>query len=429
MHHPDGRAGALAPRKALCGHWAGALVYLARTPIPSNTGEWSLVLVFDDAYIVCGAAPPAPSRLLVLGDTIQAIGWEDSVPLPEGAEVIRAFGRRIVPGFVDMHIHGAGGASFLDAEPQAFAEVCRFAARHGTTTLLATLDAAPEKQLLDALRALAAFEGVEDGARIAGIHLEGPFLSPEYAGAHHARYFQAPALDAIERLIDASEGQIKHVTLAPELPGALGAIEYLRERGVTVALGHSAADYRTARRAIAHGAVVGTHVPHSLPPLHQRDLSITTALMTDDRVVAELIPNGVHVHPAMVRLLVRSKLPERVALVTNSIFSAGLPDGTYMRDETPITLEHGTPRETQSGVLAGSSLTMVEAFSNIMQFTGASLHEASRMASEVPASILGRERTIGRIAAGMRADLTVLDHDGSVWMTMVAGRVAYRAES
>lgn len=386
------------------------------------------MLVLDDAYIVCGAAPPAPSRLLILGDKVQAIGWEDSVPLLEAAEVLRTFGRRIVPGFVDLHIHGAGGSSFLDADPDAFAEVCRFAARHGTTTLLATLDAAPEQQLVDAVRALAAFEGVEDGARIAGIHLEGPFLNPEHAGAHHARHFQAPALDMLERLTDASQGRVRHVTLAPELPGALGAIEYLREHGVTVGLGHSAADYRTARRAIAHGALVGTHVPHGLPPLHQRDLSITTALMTDDRVVAELIADGIHVHPAMVRMLVRSKLPERVALVTNSIFSAGLPDGTYTRDETPITVEHGTPRETQTGVLAGSSLTMVEAFTNIMQFTGASLHDASRMASEVPAAILGQERTIGRIAAGMLADLTVLDHDGSVWMTMVAGRIAYRAE-
>jgi N-acetylglucosamine-6-phosphate deacetylase len=387
------------------------------------------VFVIDDAYIVCGAAPPAPSRLLVAQEKIQAIGWEDSVAVPEAGELIAVFGRRVVPGFVDMHIHGAGGASFMDADPDALAEICRYAARHGTTALLATLEPAPPDQLLKAVEAIAAFEGVPDGARIVGIHLEGPWLNKECAGAHNADYFRTPALDEFERLAKASRGLLKHVTMAPELPGAIGAIEYLRERNVTVGLGHSNADFRTARRAIAHGAITGTHVPHTLPPLHQRDLSVTTSLMTDDRVVAELIADGVHVHPAMVRLLVRSKRPSGVALVTNSVFAAGLPDGKYTRDGMPIVVEQGIPRrETRDGPLAGSNLTMSEAFANTVRFAGVSLYEASCMAAEVPARIIGEERRFGRIAAGMQADLVVLDHDESVWMTIVAGRIVYRAE-
>lgn len=387
------------------------------------------MLVIDDTYFVCGAAPPAPSRLLITGERIQAIGWEDSVPIPEGAAVLQCFGRRVVPGFIDLHIHGAGGASFMDATPDSFAEICRFAARHGTTSLLATLDPAPPRTLLQVVEALAAFRGAEDGARIAGIHLEGPWLNKEYAGALDGRHFRIPALDEIERLIEASGGLLKHVTLAPEMPGALGAIEYLRERGITVGLGHSNADFRTARRAIAHGATTATHLPHSLPPLHQRDLSVTTALMTDDRVVAELIADGIHVHPAIVRLLVRAKQTERVALVTNCIFTAGLPDGRYVRDDKPIVVEGGIPRrETPEGPLAGSALTMGEAFSNIIRFANVNLLDAARMASEVPARLLGEERVRGNIMAGTQADLTVLDHDGSVWMTLVGGRIVYRLD-
>ncbi|MCD6351197.1 MAG: N-acetylglucosamine-6-phosphate deacetylase [Armatimonadetes bacterium] len=387
------------------------------------------MFAIDDAYIVCGAAPPAPSRLLISGDIIQAIGWEDSVPLPASAEVLPVFGRRVVPGFVDLHIHGAAGACFSEGDPESFATICRWAAQHGTTSLLATLDPAPEEQLIQVLRALAEFEGVPDGARLAGIHLEGPFLNKELAGAHAAEHFRPPALDELERLIEAAGGKLKHITLAPELGGAIGAIEYLRERGITVGLGHSKADFRTARRAVARGAVVGTHVPHSLPPMHHRDLNITSVLVTDDRVTAELIADGVHVHPAMVRLLVRAKGARRVALVTNSIFAAGLPDGDYSRGDMPVVVHDGiSHRQTRDGALAGSRLTMVEAFGNVVRFAGVSLYEAAQRSAEVPAAIIGEDDRVGRIEAGRRADLTILDHDGSVWMTIVGGRIVYKAE-
>lgn len=388
------------------------------------------MLLIDDAYVVCGATPPVPSRILIAEGRIAAVGLPESVPVPRGAEVIRVFGRRVVAGFVDIHIHGGGGASFMDGTPEAFAEVCRYAARHGTTALLATTRSAPPDRLLEVVSALGRFEGVPDGAKFMGIHLEGPFLSPERPGAHNPDYLRVAALDEVDRLLDAANGKIKHCTLAPELPGALGVIEVLRSQGVTVALGHSSADFSTARRAISHGASIATHVFDCMPPLHHRELSITSAAVTDDRVVAEVIADGHHIHPAMIRLLVRAKQPHRVALVSNNFFAAGMPDGVYSRDDRIISVEHGLAYLADAGnpIIAGATVGMERAFANLIQFAGVSVQEASEMASAVPAAIIGEQHSIGSIRVGAQADLVVLDHDGSVWMTLVDGRMVYQVE-
>ncbi len=388
------------------------------------------MLLINEAWIVCGAAPPVPSRLLISGERIEAIGTEDTTAIPQGAEVIDVFGRRVLAGFVDMHIFGANGASFIDATEEAIAEVCRYAARHGTTSLLATLPPAPQDRLVKALEAIANFKGVDDGARIVGVHLDGPFLNPEYCGHHDPQYFRLPAIDEIKRLWDASQGTIRQVTIAPELPGAIAAIEYMRELGITPALGYTGADFRTARRAVAYGARVATHLFDTMPPLHHRKLSVTTVLLTDDRVIAEVIADGVHIHPAMVRMVVRAKTPRRVALVTGSTFAAGLPDGVYTRDGRHIVVEKGVARVgDRRGPLAGSTVTMAEAFNNVHQFPGVTLDEASRMTATTPAAIIGMSGEIGRLEVGMRADVTILDHDGSVWMTIVGGKIAYRKET
>ncbi|MBC7288601.1 MAG: hypothetical protein H5T86_11295, partial [Armatimonadetes bacterium] len=210
------------------------------------------LLLLDNAWVVCEAAPPVPSRILISGDRIEAVGTEDTTVVPEGAKTIDVFGRRVVAGFIDMHIFGANGASFIDATDEAIAEVLRFVARAGTTAVLATLPPAPEEELIRALQAIAQFRGIDDGARIVGVHLDGPFLNPQYAGHHDPAHFRLPAIDEIQRLWEASEGTIRQVTIAPELPGAIAAIEYMRELGISVALGYTGADFRTARRAVAY---------------------------------------------------------------------------------------------------------------------------------------------------------------------------------
>ena len=387
------------------------------------------MLAIDGAYIVCGASSPVPSRLVIDEGRIISIGTRDSVAIPNGAEVIDAFGRRVVAGFIDIHNHGGAGASFMDADQDAIATICRHAARHGITRLLATVDSAPIEQLIHVISELARYEDVPDGARMSGIHVEGPYLAETQAGSQPGEHFRGPAVDEIGKIYDASKGKLKQMTVAPELPGAMGAIEYLGSIGVTAAMGHSEADYHTALRAVAHGASLGTHVFSSMPALHHRDLSVTTVALTDDRVVAEVIADGVHIHPAMVRMLVRCKQPWRVALVSNAIFAAGLPDGIYEKGGRTVIVRRGLAHIGEAdGPLAGGTVGMDRAFSNLLQYADITLHEASLMASAVPSWVLGADGCSGQIKIRCDADLVVLDHDGSAWMTIVAGKVAYRKE-
>lgn len=387
------------------------------------------MLAIDGGYIVCGASSPVPSRLVIDEGKIIALGSRDAVAIPSGTEIIDAFGRRVLAGFIDIHCHGGGGASFMDATPEAFATICRHAAKHGITRLLATVDSAPMDVMTHAVEELARYESVPDGARLAGIHVEGPYLAGSRAGAQPGDHFRLPVIDEIGRLFDASQGKLKQMTIAPELPGAMAIIEHLGEIGVMASLGHSNADYTTALRAVAHGATLSTHVFSSMPPLHHRELSVTTVALTDDRVVAELITDGVHVHPAMVRMLVRCKQPWRVALVSNAIFAAGLPDGIYEKDGRNIVVRRGLAQIGDlGGPLAGGTVGMDRAFANLLQYADITLHEASMMASVVPARVLRIEQTAGRIAVRSDADLVLLDHDGTAWMTIVGGEIVYRKE-
>jgi N-acetylglucosamine-6-phosphate deacetylase len=387
------------------------------------------VIAIDGAYIVCGASSPVPSRLVIDDGKIIGIGTRDSVAIPAGTEVIDAFGRRVLAGFIDIHNHGGAGASFMDADQDAFATICRHAARHGITRLLATVDSAPIEHMTYVLGELGRYQDVPDGARMEGIHVEGPYLAEARAGSQPGEHFRVPAVDEIDRMHEASKGRMKQMTVAPELPGAMGVIEYLGSIGVIAAMGHSDADYHTALRAVAHGASVGTHVFSSMPTLHHRDLSVTTVALTDDRVVAEVIADGVHIHPAMVRMLVRCKQPWRVALVSNAIFAAGLDDGIYEKGGRNVVVRRGLAHIGEAGgPLAGGTVGMDRAFSNLLQYADITLHEASLMASSVPSWVLGVDGQAGQIKVRYDADLVILDHDGTAWMTIIGGKVVYRKE-
>ena len=327
----------------------------------------------------------------------------------------------VVPGFVDLHVHGGGGASYTDAGGAAAAAFHR---RHGTTTTLASLVTAAPGVLLDEVRALA--EATRRGV-VAGIHLEGPWLSATRCGAHDAAQLRPPDPAEIDALLTAGHGAIRMVTLAPELPGAADAIRRLVDAGVVVAVGHTDADYDQTRAAIDAGATVGTHLFNAMRPMHHREPGPAPALLEDPRVTVELIADGVHVHPTLLRQVISSAGPHRVALVTDAMAAAGCGDGSFRLGTLDVDVVRGVARvratATAPGPIAGSTATMDQLFRTAVDlFNGSddALGTAAQLTSATPARVLGLD-DVGSLSAGRRANLVVLDRDLLVVGVMADG--------
>ncbi|MCV7199614.1 N-acetylglucosamine-6-phosphate deacetylase [Mycobacterium angelicum] len=318
----------------------------------------------------------------------------------------------VVPGFIDMHVHGGGGESFTDGRSSGVAE---FHLRHGTTTMLASLVTAAPDELLSAVADLA--EATRSGM-VAGIHLEGPWLSPARCGAHDHTLMRSPHPAEIDAVLAAADGTIRMVTLAPELAGSAEAIRRFRDADVVVAVGHTNANYEQTRGAIALGATVGTHLFNAMPPLDHRDPGPVLALLTDPRVTVELIADGVHVDPEMVRAVLQWLGPDRVALVTDAIAAAGYGDGAYRLGAVPIDVESGVARVRGTPTIAGSTATMDEMFRLVAELS--TLADAVQTTSATPARALGLDR-MGRLQAGYDANLVVLDRDLQVHKVMHNG--------
>jgi N-acetylglucosamine-6-phosphate deacetylase len=328
----------------------------------------------------------------------------------------------VVPGFIDMHVHGGGGASYTarDADGAA-AQAAAFHLRHGTTSTLASLVTAGPEELLAGVRALA--EATQHGV-VAGIHLEGPWLSAARCGAHDPAQLRHPDPAEIDGVLAAGGGAIRMVTLAPELPGCDAAIRRFVDAGVIVAVGHTDGTYEQVRHAVDLGATVGTHLFNAMPPLHHREPGPALALLTDPRVTVELIADGVHLHPAVVRAVVDAAGPGRVALITDAIEAAGGADGTYQLGRVPIDVMSGVARVRGTSTIAGSTATMDQLFRGIVGLwpdSDAALIAAVQMTSATPARALGLVR-VGALRAGHDANLVVLERDLWVSAVMVGGR-------
>ena len=324
----------------------------------------------------------------------------------------------VVPGFIDMHVHGGGGASYLDADQ--IAQTAEFHRGHGTTTTLASLVTAAPAELLAGVRALA--EATRDGI-IAGIHLEGPWLSAARCGAHDPTQLRDPEAAEIDDVLAAGGGTIRMVTLAPERTGSSEAIQRFLDAGVVVAVGHTDATYEQTQHALALGATVGTHLFNAMPPLHHREPGPALALLEDPGVVVELIADGVHVHPAVVAAVIRAAGPGRVAAITDAIAAAGCADGAYQLGTVPIDVVSGVARVRGTSTIAGSTATMDRLFRNIVGLGtdfDASLAAAVQMTSSTPARALRLER-VGSLRAGHDANLVVLERDLQVTAVMVRG--------
>lgn len=317
-------------------------------------------------------------------------------------------GNYVIPGFVDIHTHGCAGGDHLDGTPDKTEAICRRMAQVGTTTVLATVMTQSRENMLQGLRNAAACSKRRDGARIRGIYLEGPFFCDTYRGAQHPDHLMDPDLAYLTELQEAAEGLIRIVSLAPEKDHAL---ELISKAGpIRVFLGHTAADYDTAKAAFAAGAIGLTHTYNGMMPMHHRKPGALCAAMETEGVFCECICDGFHVHPAMVALLYRQVGRERFCVISDSLRPTGLPDGRYESGGQTVTVKDGKIY-LDSGTIAGSTTCMLEEVRNLVSWGICSLADAAYAASAVPAKAAGIYDQVGSITPGKPADLVILDQD------------------
>jgi N-acetylglucosamine-6-phosphate deacetylase len=385
-------------------------------------------------YIIRAATVLTPIEIIlngavvVQGSRIVDVGPVSSTRRPADAELIDLGNATLAPGFVDVHIHGSGGDTAMSGA-NAIQRISRFLARHGVSSWLPTLTwGATFDESLDIIRAVAdGCRSVVDGAEAAGIHLEGPFLSPRRPGAIRPESFRIPSLADVDMLLEAGGGFVRLMTLAPELPGGRAVVERLVSRGVTASIGHSDASVGEAREAIASGVTHATHAFNAMRGLHHRDPGVVGAIMDSDRVTAELIADGIHVETTAMRVLVRTKGADRVAVITDAIAAAGMGDGEFSFDGRPIAVRDGKAL-LADGTIAGSVSCLDDNVRRLVDECAIPVSSAIAMATRVPARSVGLDNRKGHLSGGYDADLVALDYQRNVRFTMARGRIAYRAE-
>jgi N-acetylglucosamine-6-phosphate deacetylase len=379
------------------------------------------------ARVVAGGRVLDPGYVIVADDRIVDVG--EGRP-PGDGETVDLGGRWLLPGYIDLHVHGGGGGSLTGPDRDEHLAATRFHGRHGTTSLLATTVSSSPGHLVTAIGALRdTMRGPAEGARILGINMEGPYLSVECRGAHDPTLVRDPDLDEFAHLVEIADGALRVVTVAPERPRAAELIAAVRAAGAVVSIGHTATPYDVALSAVDQGALLVTHMFNGMHPLHHRTPGMVGAGLNSPDLTCEVIGDGLHVDFAVLTMLVAAKGPDRVALITDCMHAAGLPEGDYdMGNGHFITVADGLAKLKGTDTIAGSTLTMGQAVKNAVRFAGVSIVDASRMASANQARLLGRSGITGRIVTGSLADLVVLDDDLDVRATMVGGRWVHQQQ-
>jgi N-acetylglucosamine-6-phosphate deacetylase len=364
--------------------------------------------------------------IIVEGSKIAGVGHRDEIRVPSAATDFVATGLTIVPGFVDVHIHGAGGHDVMEADARALDRITSTVARHGTTSMVATTVTAAVEDTCRSLEGIARYirshelgENSRLAAEILGVHLEGPFISPAQRGVHPPAAISRPSIEILKQFLTASDNLVKILTLAPELPGAIEVIEFAVAAGLVVGMGHTDADYDQARAAIRAGARHAVHTYNAMRPFLHRDPGILGAILTDPEVTAEIIADGVHVAVAAIQVLIGAKGFDTVLLVSDGIAATAMPDGNYRLGNFEVNVRGGVARNSE-GKLAGSTLTLDRAIRNVVAY-GVPLLEAVRMATVLPARRLGLAGKKGVIAPGADADIVALTPDLRVAAVMTRG--------
>ncbi|OUD01069.1 N-acetylglucosamine-6-phosphate deacetylase [Streptomyces swartbergensis] len=358
-------------------------------------------MVLTGATVVLPTGTVENGRLTIDGTRITATA-------PEDAQFIDVTGHYVLPGFVDIHNHGGGGASFTSGSVEDILKGIHTHRLHGTTTLVASTVTGDMDFLTQ--RAGLLSELAEQG-EIAGIHFEGPFISPCRKGAHSEELLRDPDPAEVRKLIDAARGRAKMVTLATELPGGIDSVRLLAEHGVIAAIGHTDATYEQTVEAIDAGATVATHLFNAMPPLGHRSPGPIAALLEDERITVELIDDGTHLHPAALQLAFHRAGADRVAFITDAMDAAGFGDGRYWLGPLEVEVAGGVARLLTDGTIAGSTLTLDRAFKRAVTVDGLSVEDAVQALSATPARLLGMSDRIGSLEPGKDADLLLLDAD------------------
>jgi N-acetylglucosamine-6-phosphate deacetylase len=367
-----------------------------------------------------------PGWLLTEGRQIRWLGPGEPPEFPEGflTRQVDASGLSLLPGFIDLHVHGAVGWEVMDGAAEGIREMARFYAKHGVTAFLPTTWTASDAAAGAALEAAASVIGPAlGGAAVLGVHMEGPYLNPSKTGAQDSTLIRrAERQEALEYL---DTGLVRLITLAPEYPENLWLIEECTRRGIAVSAGHTTAGLAELKAAVERGLRHVTHCFNAMNGLGHRDLGTVGAAMALPELNVELIADNIHVHPEAQKILVQVKGPERVILVTDAIRGTGMPDGEYQIDHRTITIKGGEVR-LPDGTLAGSVLTMERALSNVAAATGRPLRECWTMSSLNAAREIGVSASKGSLEAGKDADLVLLDAGFEVAMTVAAGEIVYK---
>ena len=347
-------------------------------------------------------------------------------PLEAENQIYNAAGKKVVPGFIDIHTHGAVGVDVNAATAEDYEKICRFAAGNGTTSWLCSILTDTKEQTEWCIDEFKKHQKMEQkGANLLGIHLEGPFLSAEYKGAMPEYLLQKANMPLLKEYQDRAEGNIRYITISPEVEGIVNDIPAMKELGITVAIGHSGADYDTSWQAINNGAECCTHTFNAMKLLHQHFPAIMGAALESD-IYCEAICDGRHLHPGTVRLLLKVKGLDKVVAITDSIMAAGLPDGRYKLGVNDVVVEDGDAKLAENGVRAGSTLTQNVALKNLLAFTGKRLEEILPLLSENPARLIKVFDKKGSIEDGKDADIVLLDAENNIADVFVGGNLIER---